>query len=161
MSRSLSDYLLEHAGVDWPQVLSSWSWLLPPELTLWLVSRFADLFVVTPDGAVHMLDVTGGTFKKVAEDREAFRSLFDDNSEDWLMISRVDEFVNRGLTLKPGQCYGFKFPPVMGGEYSAENCVPISISDYLGACGSIHEQLKDIPDGTRVTLKPINVPKAR
>jgi hypothetical protein len=55
--------------------------------------------------------------------------------------------------LLPGQCYGFKIPPVTGGEYTIENCAAISIPDYLGATGSIHDQLRDVPDGSKVVLK--------
>jgi hypothetical protein len=34
-----ADYLIDQGGIDWPQALASWSWLLPPEFTLWLVKR--------------------------------------------------------------------------------------------------------------------------
>jgi hypothetical protein len=51
---SVADYLIDQSGIDWPKALASWSWLLPPEFTLWLVNRFADLFLVLPDGSVHL-----------------------------------------------------------------------------------------------------------
>jgi hypothetical protein len=54
---SVADYLIDQSGIDWPKTLASWSWLVPPEFTLWLVNRFADLFIVLADGTVHMLDV--------------------------------------------------------------------------------------------------------
>jgi hypothetical protein len=56
---SIADYLIDQSGIDWPKALCSWSWLLPPEFTLWLVNRFGDLFLVLPDDTVHMLDVGG------------------------------------------------------------------------------------------------------
>jgi hypothetical protein len=160
MPIAITDYLLDHDGVDWSNALATWSWLLPREFTLWLVTRFADLFVVMADGTVHWLDVTGGTLTKVAEDRRDFAEKIDqgDNADDWLMIPLIDRMVAAGMRLSPGQCYGFKLPPVIGGEFSEANCAPIAIEDYLGACGSIHEQLRDAPDGTEVRLEIVNRP---
>jgi hypothetical protein len=60
--------------------------------------------------------------------------------------------VASGLRLQPGQCYGFRVPPVLGGEYAVENCGVLPIPDYLGAYGSIHDQLRGVPDGSRVVL---------
>jgi hypothetical protein len=154
MAFSINDYLIDRAGIDWPDVLSGWSWLLPSQFNLWLVNRFADLFMVLCDGSVHMLDVGIGTLTRIADSRDDFGAKIDegDNANEWLMIPLVNELVAAGISLQPGQCYGFKFPPVLGGEYTVENVGPLPIWEYLGACGSIHEQLRDVPDGAQVTL---------
>lgn len=156
----LTDYLIDQDGIDWSDALASWAWLLPPELTVWLVNRFADLFLVLPDGTVHMLDVGAGTLTKLADSRDDFAGNIDedDNANQWLMIPLVDKMVAAGILLQPGQCYGFRIPPVMGGDYTVENAGPLAVGDYLGAYGSIHEQLRDVPDGTKVVLKVINNP---
>jgi hypothetical protein len=155
---SIADYLIDQSGIDWPRALASWSWLLPREFTLWLVNRFADLFLVLPDGTVHMLDVGVGTLTKLADSRDEFCAKIDedDNANEWLMIPLVDRMVAAGLVLQPGECYGFKRPPVMGGDYAVENAGPLPVWDYLGACGSIHEQLRDLPDGSQVALRVVN-----
>jgi hypothetical protein len=44
---------------------------------------------------------------------------------------------------------------VLGGKCVASNVVVIEIEKYLAGMGSIHEQIKDVPDGTQVTVKPI------
>ena len=72
MSIKVQDYLIDQDGIDWPRVLSDWSWLLPPMATVWLVNRFADLFLILEDGSVHMLDVGAGTLCRVAESRDDF-----------------------------------------------------------------------------------------
>ena len=64
--------------------------------------------------------------------------------------------VDAGVVLQPGQCYGFKMPPVLGGDYTVENVGPLSVRDYLAAYGLIHEQLRDVPDGSKVILKVAN-----
>jgi hypothetical protein len=149
------DYLIDQSGIDWAHVLKPWAWLLPSEFTLWLVNRFADLFLVLPDGTIHMLDVGAGSLETVADSRDDFCAKIDadDNANQWLMIPLVDRMVAAGIGLPPGHCYGFKKPPVLGGQYTVENCGPLPIGDYLGAYGSIHEQLRDVPDGSEVVLK--------
>lgn len=77
----------------------------------------------------------------------------DDNANEWLMIPLVGQLVAFGMHLQPGQCYGFKIPPVLGGQYVVENCGVLPIADYLGAYGSIHDQLRDVPDGSQVVLR--------
>jgi hypothetical protein len=153
----LEDYLINPNGIDWPAALSGWSWLIPSDFTLWLVNRLCDLFIVTDDDSVHMLDVGAGTLKRLAANRDEFCRLIDEgnNANEWLAIPLVDTLVASGLRLHPGQCYGFKVPPVLGGQYAVENCGVLSIPDYLGACGSIHDQLRGVPDGSRVVLNVV------
>lgn len=160
MAISVADYLIDQSGIKWPKVMASWAWLLPPKFTLWLVNRFADLFLVLQDGTVHMLDVGAGTLTKLADSRDDFRTKIDvdDNANQWLMIPLVDQMVAAGVVLQPGECYGFKMPPVLGGDYTVENAGPLPVWDYLGAYGSIHEQLRDVPDGSQVVLKVVNKP---
>lgn len=151
----LSDYLIDQEGIDWSAALRPWAWLVPNEFTVWMVNRIGDLILVFDDGTVHMLDVGGGSLTKLAASREELASKIDqgDNANQWLAIPLVDRLVAAGITLQQGQCYGFKQPPVLGGDYVVENMRPIAIPDYLGACGSIHAQLVDLADGTQVVLK--------
>jgi len=155
MAISITDYLIDHAEVDWAKALANWSWLLPTEVTVWLVNRFGDLFLVFSEGAVYMLDVGAGTLVKVADSRDGFCSMIDeeDNAADWLMIPLVNQLTAVGRLLQPGQCYGFVTLPVLGGQYSVENVRQISVDEYLRVCGIIHEQLRDVPDGTQVVLR--------
>lgn len=161
MPLSVADYLIDQSSIDWPRTLGSWSWLLPHEFTLWMVNRFADLFLVFPGGTVHMLDTGTGTLMRVAESRDDFCSRIDeeDNASQWLMIPLVDQAVAAGMVLQPGHCYAFKLLPVFGGQYAVENIVPLPICDYLIACGSIHNQLQDVPDGAQVVMDVINMPE--
>ncbi len=88
--------------MDWSSALSGWSWLVPPEFTLWLVNRFCDLFLVVPDGSVHILDVGSGILTRLADDRDDFSRRIDEgnNAADWLMIPLVDELAASGLSLQ-------------------------------------------------------------
>jgi len=88
MPISIQDYLLDQESVDWPTVLAGWSWSLPPEFRLLMANRFCDLFLVPPDGTVHLLDVGAGSLTKVAESRDDFSNKFDEGetANNWLMI---------------------------------------------------------------------------
>src|SRR6476619_1753634 len=144
---TLHDYIIDHRGIDWASVLRPWSWLLPTALTVWIMNRFGDLFLVLDDGTVHMLDVGGGTLKKVAESRDDFANKIDedDNANQWLMVPLIDRLVTSGLTLREGQCYSYKQPPVLGGDYTVENTCVLPIPEHYGAYGSIHSQIKNLP----------------
>ena len=155
MAISINDYLIDQTGIDWQKAFETWLWLIPEEFTIWRVNRIADCFLVLDDGAVHMLDVGDGTFQKVAENRGDFENKMDEeeNANNWLAVPLVDQLVETGVQLQSGQCYGFRKLPILGGNYTVDNFSPLSLSDYLGAMGSIHEQIKDLPDGSQVVLK--------
>ncbi len=151
----VNDYLIDHSEFDWPQILSDWSWLLPDKLTVWLMNRFGDLFLVLDDGSVHMLDVGGGTLEQLADSQDDFCALCDDpdNAEELLMIPLVDELVAAGMTLGYGECYGYRMPPALGGEYTLENAHVLPIPEHFAFHAEIHEQLKDVPDGTEISIE--------
>jgi hypothetical protein len=162
MPISIDNYLLDQSGTDWPTVLEHWAWLLPDEFTLWVVNRFCDLFIVTDDGAIHMLDVGTGALTRLADNRDDFCSKIDedDNANNWLMIPLVDKLVAAGIHLLPGQCYGFKIPPVICGDYTVENSTVLAIATYLPTAGYIHNQLRDLPNGSQVVFRTTPPPPA-
>jgi len=152
---SLHDYLIDHKGFEWNALFAEWTWLLPNEFTVWLMNRFGDMFLIFEDGAVYMLDIGGGTLTQVASCRDDFQTKVDeeDNANDWFLIPLVDQLVAAGIALKEGECYSYKLPPVLGGDYTVTNTCVLSVAEHLRAYGSIHNQIKDVPDGTQVVLK--------
>jgi hypothetical protein len=154
---NVHDYLIDQAGLDWPSLLEEWRWLLPPEFCVWLLTRAGDLFITLPNGSVHMLDVGAGTLQQVAESRDEFLTKIDEPgvADNWLMIPIIDRLVASRVGLSPSQCYSFQLLPVLGGKYTPENRTPLPIREHFGAWGSIHEQLKGLPDGSRVVLKVV------
>ena len=152
----INDYLIDHRGFDWPTILGEWTWLLPgKEFTLWLMNRFGELFIVMDSGSVHLLHVCDGSVEKVAESRDDFCRLVDEdnNANDWFMIPFIDKLVAAGKLLKEGRCYSFVLPPVLGGEYTVENTSDLNVEEHFSVYSSIHHQIKDLPDGSRVQLK--------
>ena len=152
----IHDYLIDQSGLDWNALLEEWHWLLPPEFTVWLLTRAGDLFIVVPDGSIHMLDVGAGTLSKVATNRDEACILIDEPgvAKDWLMIPIVDQLVASGAILGKGQCYSFQKLPVFGGTYAVDNRMVFPIHEHFGGWGSVHRQIADLPLGSNVVIKP-------
>jgi Domain of unknown function (DUF1851) len=114
----LANYIIDHENVDWPTVLADWAWLLPEELTVWLMNRYGDLFLVFNDDTVHLLDVGNGTIEQLAENRDEFALKIDedDNVSNWLMVPLVDRLMEADKRLRADQCYSFIIPPILGGS---------------------------------------------
>lgn len=150
----INDYLIDHTNLDWANLLTQWNRVLPEEFTVWLMNRFGDLILVFEDGTVHFFDVGAGSVEEVAESRDEFCDLIDrdDNANQWLMIPLIDRLVEAGKTLKPGYCYSYLQSPVLGGDYTVENTIILPIHEHFGVNATIHEQIKDLPDGTVVRI---------
>ncbi|MFO1002841.1 MAG: DUF1851 domain-containing protein [Planctomycetaceae bacterium] len=174
----VNDYLIDHSKLDWQKMLSAWSWLLDDEAEIepWLMNRFGDLFFLDEEGAVLWLNVTDGELSEVADNADEFFALlesssdgsgdddaddavdfedegeFEDNADDWFLIGFVDEAVEDGLKPGPGECYGFKVLPVLGGDYSSENLYLSRVEEYWSFCGRVHAQIHGLPDGSEVEI---------
>lgn len=151
-----NDYLIDHTGFDWKNLLGSWEWLLEDDMEVapWLVSRFGDLFFVDERGIVNWLNISDGELTEVASSEAEFVELLDvdDNAADWFLMGLVDEMTEVGKTLAPGECYGFKSLPVLGGEFDSCNVDVLPIADYWAFCGHVHAQLDGLPDGAEVDI---------
>ncbi len=155
---SIHDYLLDDRDYDWPMLLADWSRFVPSEFTLRFANRFGDLFVIVNDGSVWLLDVGAGTFQRIADDRDDFHKRLDeaDNANEWLMRPLVDELVANGMKLDHGRCYSYTVPPVLGGDYSVNNTWIAPVREHYGVLASIHDQIKDLPDGTPVRIRDVD-----
>ncbi|HKV71293.1 MAG TPA: T6SS immunity protein Tdi1 domain-containing protein [Gemmatimonadales bacterium] len=150
----LTDYLIDQTGVDWAARLTPFYPLVPPEFAVWMVNRFGDVVFVANDGSVHLLDVGGGSGKQLAASRDEFtRTAGDDGVNNCLLIPLVDACVAAGLVLGPGQCYSYRQPPMLGGEYSVANTRIVSLAEHYSFYGEIYRQTKDLPDGQKVRLR--------
>jgi hypothetical protein len=70
---------------------------------------------------------------ELARNREQFATLLDtaDNAHHWLRIALVDGCRRTGMNLSPGQWYGFKVPPTLGGQYEVSNLVPTHLAVHF------------------------------
>jgi hypothetical protein len=127
---NITDYLLDHSGTDWRTLLNYWIPPLPPRFSLWLVNLLGDVFAIDQDHAVLRLDVGIGSCAVVARNREHFAQLLDEGSHanEWLRLRLVDGCRQAGMVLGKHQCYGFRIPPPLGGQYEISNLVPTHLA---------------------------------
>lgn len=151
---NLSDYIIPQEGLDWAEMLREWHWALPVSFEVWIVTRFADIVAVHDDGSVWFLDTGGGSYKQIADSRDHFADLADDTDTfaNWFMVPAVDEMVAAAHLLGPTQCYSFRLPPGLGGDYTIANYMVTDIAVHLSMHGQIFFRTKDLPDGTKVSF---------
>jgi hypothetical protein len=149
---NLEAYLIDHSRFVWRDLLDDWTWLVPSTASVWMMNRFAELVLILEDGSVSYLETSAGALRAIAADQEDFVVKIDqgDNANEWLMIPLVDRCVASGMVLGANQCYGFKTSPTLGGRYEIANVELSDISVYLAIMGQIHQQIKDLPDDTRI-----------
>jgi len=147
------DYLIDQEGLDWEAMVADWVPPFPEQFTVWLVNRFGDIFAVYEDGSVNWLATDTGKVTRVASSEDEFLELLDvdENANDWLMIEIVDDLVEAGKILVPGQCYGYKVPPILGGAYALENVEPTDLSVNYTFLSQIYRQTSELPDGTKIS----------
>jgi T6SS immunity protein Tdi1, C-terminal len=141
-------YILPAVRPDWEKLLVDWQPLLPPQRSLWLLTKFGEVFFCHQDGKIGMLQVSGFQYKVVAKDKTDFQERL------------VDPLEAIGRHLQPEQCYSFITPLALGGGLTIENVMVIPIWEHFGCWGDVFRQLKDVPDGGQVVLKVVPGPKA-
>ena len=138
--------------IDLGDICSSWQWILNDQKSVALISCIGDLFLIGNDDTINWLDTSIGQIKKVANNLGEFEQLLneEENIDNWFLATVVKQLVNNGKTLKENEVYSFKVLPALGGDYSADNFEPTDISVHFNFTGQIHEQIKDLPEGTKI-----------
>lgn len=76
--------------------------------------------------------------------------------EDWQML-RLVQLANESLgKTSPEWCFCLKVPGVLGGSYSLDNVGTIPRAELISFAGYVAEQIKDLPDGARVTFDVVD-----
>jgi hypothetical protein len=155
---NIKDIIIETDNIDWNRILKHWSWLFVKETTfnVWILTRFADLFVHMDDDSIWRLDTGAGTFDPVAKNKDEFSELIDhnDNLDLWFMPGLILQLQSEGKILQKKQCYGFMTPTgFKEGTYSLGNIKVYDIEKYFVAMGDLWGQLQHVENGTRVKLK--------
>jgi hypothetical protein len=138
--------------VDLVDICSSWQWRLTDQKSIALISSIGDMFLIGNDDTINWLDTSTGELKKIANGIQQFEQLLTDeaNIDNWFLVTLVEQLIANGKTLKDNEVYSFKILPALGGDYSVDNLEPTEISVHFAMTGQIHEQIKDLPDSTKI-----------
>jgi hypothetical protein len=149
----VQQYFADISGIDADGLLDEWRWLLGDRrLSVFRATAMGDLILKDDADKFHFLDMI---------DRKVYR-LADSEPELWAVLTDrqtrkklLSTFIVRGLReagvpLGRLQCYSPDVPPILGGSLSRDNLRPCDILVHASMLGQIHQQVKDLPPGTRI-----------
>jgi hypothetical protein len=147
--------------IDHARALQYWKWILPEEYTPLLLTAFGDWVFGAPDGSIHFLDTLEGQLRKISENVHEFNRLKEttEKKDEWFMEVWVIGMANRGILLKPGECFGFKVHPKIGGKIEFDNMKPFQVVPYEWILGQLHEQISKMMPGSTITGFKLNAKK--
>ena len=159
MAISIDNLTVNFDHLDQSKILEDWEWLIGTSKFPVLITAVGDVFVKdVRDGSIHFLTVENAEIRPIASDLEEFKSLLTDKAFvfDYFAVEAVAALEDAGVKLEPGQIYSLKVPAVLGGKYQLDNIAPTLILVHFSLTGQIHEQVKDLPPGTKITGFKIN-----
>lgn len=130
-----------------------WAWALNDPTQVLMVNAFGNVLVTCHDGTLWRVIPEELTARKIRDDKN-YLAAFEDEQfrEDWLFEGVTDA---AGAALGPlgeGQCYAFKTWPIMGGPFTPDNMYVATTTEWLGVSGEVGRQIKDLPNGAKITL---------
>jgi glutathione S-transferase len=100
-----------------------------------------------------MLERAACTISQIAPSEEQFWRKVHDDEEGWQLRPLADKCRRAGKALEDGQCYAFTTPPILGGEYTEANVWVAPWLEWFAFTADLFQQIKDLPDGTPVSLR--------
>jgi len=140
-------------GLCSEELLSDWMWLLQKPYALVAMNNFGDMFLEDGNGHIHFLDLESGELKPAASSTAELqqRTAQKENQRRWFFTDLLTPIERAGLSLAPGQCFGFKIPLVLGGKAEVSNIEIAQLLVRISLMGQIHRQVKNLPPGTKIT----------
>ena len=153
--------MLDLKKFDHNDLLSEWRWLVDDSYTPIVLTKMGDMFLTSPDGKVHMLNLMEGQFTVVSDSLQEFQEKLHDPEivGEWFLPEVVETNIEMGMKLKLNQCYGMKTPAFLSGQLKPDNIEPIDVSVYYSVTGQLLNQVKDLPPGTKIDDIKISNPK--
>ncbi len=135
----------------------TWAWILNDPTQVLMVNAFGNVLVTCHDGTLWRVIPEELTARKIRDDRN-YVATFEDAEfrEDW-QFEGVTAAAREALgPLSEGQCYAFKTWPIMGGPFVPDNMYIATMTEWLGVSGEVGRQIKDLPNGAKITLDIID-----
>jgi hypothetical protein len=134
----------------------SWSWFAPiAQLSPFGITRFGDVFLRDGDGAIYFLDTSFGVLEKVGATREDFTARLPLLARAMLRVELANELEAYGVTLAPGQCFGFGVSPLLGGPVSCANVAPLDAGTVLAWLGQLVQSTVPMAEGHPIRVSSL------
>jgi hypothetical protein len=133
-------------------LLEAWRWLIGDSAQPILISSAGDAFIQDETGKIFWLETGAGVITEVAPSCEEFKAELNDKEKvsEWFLAPIIADLKALNISLERGQCYSYKYLPILGGKYEASNFEPANLSVHFAISGQICFQVKDLPAGTEV-----------
>lgn len=140
-----------------------WCWLLGDDWKPFLFSAIGDVFFTVAAGSVWWLSTATGGLEQVADSREHFSLLLEDeDADEWFLPGLSAALHAHGKSLGAGQCYSYTvFPVFEHGSFSVENMFAVSAAEHFARSGKLHESIRALPDGAEAQMLLDDVSLAR
>jgi hypothetical protein len=102
-----------------------------------------------------LFDPETGEFEQVADDIEGWAGAILDDYRVLTGFPLAHDWQVANGTLRPGRRLTPRIPFVLGGEFAVDNLYDANTVSALLYRADIAEQIRDSPDGTRVTLRVV------
>lgn len=135
----------------------TWAWALEDPTQVLMVNPFGNVLATCHDGTLWRVIPEELTARKIRDDRN-YLAAFEDEQfrEDWLFEGVADAAKAALGPLGEGQCYAFTTWPIMGGPFTPDNLYVAATTEWLGVSGEVGRQIKDLPNGAKITLDIID-----
>lgn len=155
MTLTLEQLTKDITNVDIEDILSCWQWRVAGMKAVVTISCLGDIFLLGNDDNIYWLQTDAGDLTKIANSLEQYQQFLNDEEkiDNWFLPLLVEKLLTADKILKVNEVYSYKKLPVIGGEYSVDNIEPTDMSVHFAFSGQICEQIKDLPDGTKVNIK--------
>ena len=149
---SLTEITISFSKIDIKELYSDWNWLLNENINPIMMSTFGDLFFQKNDDTIYFLDIMEGNIKIITNNIQNFKIFMSnvENQKNYLLSELVETLKENGFHLKKDQCYSFIKPHVLGGSNDLSNIEISDLSVWISIIGQIHNQVKDLPKGTKI-----------
>ncbi len=153
MPITMNDLTINPDGIAMDSLLSHWTWAMPEPLRPVLITSMGDVFAQGESGAVYFVDMIEGNIRLVADDGASFQGLLRNNQfvTEHMFPSRIVQLRNAGLTLGKMEVYSHKTLLVLGGADELDNIEATDASVHVSIHGQVHQQVKDLPEGTPIS----------
>jgi hypothetical protein len=137
------------------QIKASWGWCgLEPDKII-EINPFGNVIVKDTFGKYWRICPEELKAEIIADSDDAFKGVR--NSKDFLVDWEMKNLVNAARkhfgSLDESRCFCLKMPGVLGGRYDLDNIGTISVLEVIKFSGDAAQQIKDLPDGTKVEFK--------
>lgn len=145
-------FFIQPSSEDVERALESWAWLPIRGKTPIAVSAFGDVFFEDDEGC-WFLDSLDGKLDRICDTRAELVGMLssEEGENQFLLAGFVEMAQMNGMAPREGECYDFKVNPILGGPMEFENVTTMNFVVALNLAGQIHQQVKDLPPGTKIS----------